>query len=385
MANLKSEILGLEDILDYTPTGELVVSVYLLVDGARVTKKDYLTKLNSMISSSREEIETNLDLTKAQRKNLHDVLEKIKRFVNDEFRSYSTRTLLIFASGTGLWKVFNLPVIMRSKIIIDPKPHTQNIRTILQNYKRYGVLLIDREKAQIYSIYFGEIKEYLAAFISDVPSRVNFRSQSAFREKKLLGRIEEKLHHFFKLVNDKTVELFNQGKFDFLILAGRKEILSKFTGYLHNYLQPRYIGSFEAEPDSSKSIIQEKAQKIIDEFEMRYKNELVDKLLDEYNPHGWGVVGIEGVVNSILTEQIKTLIYNRQFVKEGYICSSCHYLSVNSKDSCPYCDGKLVFYNDIVDEIVEDALNQGCEVVDIDGNERLRKAGNIGAILRFKI
>lgn len=385
MANSKNEAASLREILSYEPSGELVVSMYLLVDGLRATKKDYLTTLNSMIAGSREELESNPNLEKAQKKKLLNVMEDIKKYVNDSFRPYSTKTLLIYASGSGLWKVLRLPLIMKSKIIIDPKPHTQSMRTVLQNYKRYGVLLVDREKAQIYSIYLGEIREYLAAFISDVPPKVNLRRQAVLREKKLLGRVEEKLHQFFKLVNNRTLELFREGKFDYLILAGRKEILPNFANYLHGSLQSRCIGSIEAEPDSSKSLIQEKAQKIIDKFETGYKNELIDKLLDEYNPNRLGVAGIEAVTGALLIEQIKILIYDRQFIKEGYICNGCRYLTTSDKTSCPYCGGKLAFYNDIVDEIVEDALSQGCEIVDIEGNERLREAGNIGAVLRYKL
>jgi len=301
------------------------------------------------------------------------------------FKASSTRTLAIFSSGDGLWEEFRIPIIMRSKIIIDPKPYTQSIRSFLNNSKKYGVLLIDREKAQIYSIYLGEINEYLAAFISDVPSKVNFKSQAVLRERKLYGRLEEKLHHFFKVVNDRTMELFKEKKFDYLILAGRKEIIPNFLNYLHSYLRARHIGNIDAEPDSNISLISNKAQKVIDEFEAKTKNALIDRLIDEYNPNGMGVLGIDGTIKSLLIEKIRILIYDRQFTREGYICNSCRYLNVEYKDKCPYCGGKLVFYNDIVDEIVEDALNQGCEIVDIEGNEKLIRAGSIGAVLRYKL
>jgi hypothetical protein len=43
-------------------------------------------------------------------------------------------------------------------------------------------------------------------------------------EKKIVSRIEEKLHQFFKMLNEKTFNLFNEGKFDYLIIAGRKDI-----------------------------------------------------------------------------------------------------------------------------------------------------------------
>jgi len=385
MVNSNGKVSGIDTVLNYSPTGRSVVSVYLLVDRQRVAKKSYQTRLNSMIAASREKLEADADFDRRQKKEIFDIFEKIEFFVKDKFKADSTRTLVIFASGDGLWEALRIPIIMRSKIIIDPKPHTQNIRSLINNSKRYGVLLINREKAQIYSIYLGGISEYLAALISDVPSKVNFRSQAALREKKILGRLEDKLHHFFKLINDKTMELFKDKRFDYLILGGRKEIIPGFSNYLHSYLQSRYIGSIDAEPDSNINLVSRKANEIIDGFETGNKNSLVDRLIGEYNPNGMGVLGIEAVIKSLLTEQIKILIYDRQFIHSGYICESCRYFSIEKKEKCPYCGGEPVFYNDIVDEIVEDALNQGCEIVDIEGNEKLSEAGSIGAVLRYKL
>lgn len=385
MLNSGVKATGLDSILNYIPTGKPVVSVYLLVDRLRVTKKAYETRLNSMIAGSREKLEADASFDRKQKKEIFEIFERVKSFVNDKFRADSTRTLVIFSSGDGLWEEFRIPIIMRSRIIIDPKPHTQSIRSLINNSKRYGILLINREKAQIYSVYLGGINEYLAAFISDVPSKVNFRSQAVLREKKLLGRLEEKLHHFFKLVNDKTMELFKEKKFDYLILGGRKEIIPDFSNYLHSYLQSRHIGNIDAEPDSNVSLISEKANGVIDEFETETKNGLIGRLIDEYNPNGMGVLGIDAIIKALLIEQIKILIYDRQFTHNGYICESCRYLTIEHKDKCPYCGGVPVFYNDIVDEIVEDALNQGCEIVDIEKNEGLSEAGNIGAVLRYKL
>ncbi|MFO7929596.1 MAG: hypothetical protein R6U35_08010 [Candidatus Humimicrobiaceae bacterium] len=376
---------GLEKVLNYSPAGEYVVTTYLLVDGSRTNKRDYLTKLNSMVTKKRSEIESDDNIDENDKKKIYLVLEKIKKYVNDRFKSDATKTLLIYADNNSLWEVLRVPVIMRSKIIIDPKPHTQNLRALLQNFKKYGVLLIDREKAQIYSLYLGEIRQYLAAFINDVPSKVNFRSEAALREKKLLGKIEEKLHHFFKNVNDKALQLFRDGKLDNLILAGRKEILSKFRNYLHNYLESKYIGSIDAQPDTEIHEIKKRTQQLIYDHEKKTKEKLIDKLFEEYNPNGWAVIGIKSVISSLLIEQVRTLVYDRDFSQDGYICDSCMYITLDKKEKCPYCEGKLVYYSDIVDEIVEDALSQNCEIVDVEENEKLKESGGIAAILRYKL
>ena len=385
MAKSKKSTSSFDDVLNYLPTGELVVSLYLIVDGARKSKKDYLTKLNSMINSKKKETSSMTGISKGQAKKINRIFEEIKNYVSETFRPESTRTLVIFTSGSDFWKEFRIPVIIKSRIIIDPKPYTNSIRSYLNNNKKYGVLLLDREKAQIYSIYVGEISEYLAAFISDVPSKVNFRSNSVLREKKILSRIEEKLHHFFKLVNVKTLELFEEKKFDYLILAGRDELIPNFYSYLHSYLQSRNIGKIDAEPDSKIPLILEKAQKVIEDFENKTKIDLIERLLDEYNPNGLGVLGIDGVIKALSMDQIRILIYDRNFTHKGYICSSCQYMSMIYKEECPYCKGSLTAYNDIVDEIIESALDKGCEIVYVEGIKRFTEAGSIGAVLRYML
>jgi len=113
----------------------------------------------------------------------------------------------------------------------------------------------------------GRINEYLEAFISDVPPKVNYRSQLAFKEKNILSRIEEKLHHFFKIINEKTLIYLRDGKFENIILAGRKDIVSQFYNYLHIFIQQKYIGSITAEPDDLPHIIRDKAKALIEKHE----------------------------------------------------------------------------------------------------------------------
>ncbi|MBN2073470.1 MAG: hypothetical protein JW770_05960 [Actinobacteria bacterium] len=380
------KISGLEKILDIDPKEDPVISVYLQVDRARVNKNEYLSSLNSMITRRRAEVEKDEVLTKNNKRKIISMMDRIKAYYNDKFMTGSTKTSVIFARADDLWEEFRLPIVMKSKIIIDPKPYTQDLRSAFKNYKKYGVLLIDREKAQIYSIYLEEVREYLAAIISDVPSKVNFRSNAVLREKKILGRIEEKLHGFFKIVNDRTLELFKENRFDYLILAGRKDIIPNFYNYLHSYLQSKYIGSIVAEPDSGTADIRDKALHFIKDFEDRTKDGLIDRLLDEHNPGGLGVLGIEATIRALIRDQVKILIYNNGFMHKGYVCEDCLFITTGTGRACPYCgSSKLVLYNDIVDEMVEMAINQGSDIVDVDDNERLREAGNIGAVLRYKM
>ncbi len=385
MIDVKDLSKNLDEILNYEPSDEPVISLYLGVDAARITKQEYTTVLNSIMTSKKAEIETSSVYQPSQKKSIYEMMDAIKLYINDYFRPESAKTLLIFAKEGKIFSIVRIPFNLKSKIIIDPKPHTQILRAILSSITKYGILVIDREKAQIILMSMGEIKQFLDAFISDVPPKVNYRSQLALREKNILSRFEEKLHHFFKIINEKTLIHLREGKFDNIILAGRKEIVSQFSNYIHSFIAQKYIGSIAAEVDDLPHIIRDRAKELIDRHELGLKNKLVGQLIDNYCPQELGVLGVQATINALMLEQVRTLIYNNEFSAPGYVCSECGFISLSPDSSCPYCSSTLTFYNDITDEIVETAIKQGCEIVDAQTNERLAENGNIGAILRFRI
>jgi len=385
MIDIKDLSKNLDEILAYEPSGSPVISLYLAVDQARILKQEYTTMLNSLITGKKAEIESSGMYSNPRKKMIYEMMESIKLYINDYFRPESARTLLLYAKEGRVFSAVRLPFNLKSKVIIDPKPHTQILRSILSSARKYGILVVDREKAQILLMFMGEIKEYLDAFISEVPAKVNFRSQMVFREKNILSRIEEKLHHFFKIINEKTMIHLREGKLDNIILAGRKDIISGFFNYLHRSIQEKYIGSILAEPDEPPHNIRDKAKILIDKYELDMKNKIVNQLIDNYYPQELGVLGVEATINSLMLDQIKTLIYNNSFTATGYVCSGCGYITMEKEDSCRICSKGLTYYNDITDEIIESALKQGCEIIDVEENDRLGQVGGIGAILRFKI
>lgn len=385
MFDVNSQPEEIKKILNYTATDKFFISLYLEVDASKITKKDYLSKLNSMIIEKKAEIEKNPSINNSSKKALFELFSKIKDYFDDYFRPEDVKTVLLFVSEDGKWVAVKLPVNIKSKIIVDPKPHTQILRTLINTTVKYGILEIDREKAQVYLMQLGEITEGFAAFISNVPPRVKYRREGSDRERQQWGKIEVKLNHFFKIINDELALAAKEGKFDKLILAGRKDIVSKFKNYMNSDLQSRYIGSITPDFSFSPQSLKESAMKLINQVETEYKNEMVNKLIEEYKPTEWGVVGLEHTLNYLMFDQVRVLIYEIGFEFPGYVCEKCNFMTVKEQSSCPYCGGKLVYYNDITDEIIETALNQGCELLGISENQKLKDAGSIGAILRFKI
>ena len=146
MFDVNSQPEEIKKILNYTATDKFFISLYLEVDASKITKKDYLSKLNSMIIEKKAEIEKNPSINNSSKKALFELFSKIKDYFDDYFRPEDVKTVLLFVSEDGKWVAVKLPVNIKSKIIVDPKPHTQILRTLINTTVKYGILEIDREK-----------------------------------------------------------------------------------------------------------------------------------------------------------------------------------------------------------------------------------------------
>ena len=116
MLDIKNLSDDLKKILDYDETGKFVISLYLPVDTVKHLKQDYTTKLNSLIVEKRAKLESDNNYSKNQKKNITDLLDRIKDYVNKSFVPESARTLLLYAGEDGSWVEVKLPVVLKGKI-----------------------------------------------------------------------------------------------------------------------------------------------------------------------------------------------------------------------------------------------------------------------------
>ena len=54
---------------------------------------------------------------------------------------------------------------------MDKAPYIQPLLDILDNYKQYAVLLVDKESARLFLVHLGEIEEYGEVHTPDVPGK----------------------------------------------------------------------------------------------------------------------------------------------------------------------------------------------------------------------
>ncbi len=373
----------IEELLQFKADPLFMTSLYLNVNEKRFSKKDYEIQLKDLIKERRQEIKK-MDLSADVKDSLEKDFEKILAYVTLEFDGRGTRCLVIFSStGKNFWQIYRLPQPVKSRLIVSNEPYVRPLTTLLDEYKRYCTVVVSRDKARIFEVYLGEITEH-SDILSEIPGKVRIAGWYGLEERRIERHIEDKVHRHLKQVADATLEFFKERKFDWLILGGKKEILGAFERHLHTYLQERIVGRVDLEPDTSLPNALSKTQEIARQVEREEERQLIQRLMDEANSNGLGVFGLENTLKALWQGQVNILILKDDLSVPGYVCPKCGYMSAEDSD-CPIDQIQMNATPDVLEEAVESAILQNCEIEHVLESQELDNIGGIGAILRFKV
>jgi peptide subunit release factor 1 (eRF1) len=388
----------LERLLALEGQGGPVVSLYLNVTPPRPFKSE----LHSLIHEKREKL-AEAGVEKDLRRRIDEVLEEIRAHVDGIRTLEGTRLLSIFATPDGFWQEYRLPVALPSRLYVEPDPYIRPLTTLLDEFDRYCVLVVDARKARIFTMYLGEIEEHVGLLESDTPSWISegdgraakgpfgtgVAAWAGWRESKIQRHIQDHVHRHLKQVAERTFRVFKRMSFDRLIVGapeGREgKIYPMLERHLHSYLQGSLAGVFSGDPGMSEHELKKRALEVTQAHERVEEERLIARLLSESErPDGMAVLGIARVLPALMLGQVHTLVVDHAFQTPGRVCPVDHYLSL-SEDRCPLCEGELAQVEDFIDEVVEEAIAQGAEVEHVFTEHEAFSAHGIGAILRFRI
>jgi len=372
-----------EELLSFKANPFLVSSLYLNVNEKRFSKKEYVIRLKDLIKQRRQDIK-NADLNSEIKTSLEEDFKKIQNHVEQEFSGKGVRGVVVFsASKKNLWQVYHLPLPVKTRLVVNGEPYVRPLTALLDEYKRYCTVVVSRDKARIFEVYLGEITEHTEIF-NQVPGKVRIAGWYGLEERRIERNIEDKVHRHFKEVADATLELFKKKRFDWLIVGGKKESVSTFEKHLHTYLRDRIIDRVDLDPNSSLHEALLKTQEVAQRVEREEEARLIHRLLEEVNSKGLGVIGLEDTLKAIWQGQVNVLILKDDLSVPGFVCPKCGYMSTE-KSECPNDKIAMIATPDILEEAVESAIIQNCQIEHIVESQELDDVGGIGAILRFKI
>ncbi|PWT90560.1 MAG: hypothetical protein C5B54_06945 [Acidobacteria bacterium] len=372
----------LSDIREYSPQNFLITTLYLQIDGA--PQQSHLIALKDLIKQRKGELD-NQNLRPEIASSISDDFKRISDFINFEFSRQGTRTLAIFScSAVKYWHILPLQLPLRNSLAVGNGPYLLPLNMVLEEYDRFLVILIERAKARLFEVFAGEIREH-SSILDEVPRKVKVGGFGGAEERRIARHIEDLVRRHYKNVSDAAYELHKKYSFNYVILCGNDQNSKEFPHYLHNSLQEHVVTCAAEEFGASLKEIQERVLPAIREIKQKQEQKVLKRLFDQVNSGGLGIVGIDSTIRALQQGQVNSLVVREGYTKNGFRCENCRSL-LTERGECDYCGGSTHPVMDLVDEAVQEALHQGCQVKWItSANMQLETAGKIGAILRFKI
>lgn len=201
----------------------------------------------SSVISSIFHSQVHQNLGEEEQKKFRKDLKRIDEYFKTIYDSRGNRSIVFFTADKKLWEVLEFEFYLPPLCTISYSPYIHPIMEAFGEYKPYLVLLADREKAKLFTVHLGEIKEHIDLFNADVPQRVKHGDDTWDQQDKIMRHIEDHLHRHLKLIAQKTKEFYQEHPVSFVIVGGHKEIIPKVKKHLIYPLNKMVLGEFITE------------------------------------------------------------------------------------------------------------------------------------------
>jgi hypothetical protein len=350
-----------------------ITSCYLDVDGRRLTRhQDVEHELDGMLRDARQRANGH--------QSVHDDLRRIEAYVRAGLDRSETRGLAIFAcAASELWEVIELPVPVRSRVVINHAPAVGQLESVVQEHESIGVLLADKQRARLFAFDMGRLVER-SELIDELPRDYDLRG---LRERGTPEHhVEELAHQHLRHAARAAFDLWQNHGFHHLAIGAPDAIASELEAALHPYLRERLCGRVHVSVGASHAEVRRAAETVEAAVERDREATLVARLKEATATGRRGVAGLAGTLVALNEHRVERLLVSKGYAQEGWRCPDTGALAMVGPTN-PANGVAMQRVGDVVEDAIEEALTQGVPVTICIGNADLDVLGQIGAMLRY--
>lgn len=304
---------------------------------------------------------------------------RVEQFFDQEY-DWRARGVAIFSAvEQKLWRVYPLALPVESDAHAGDELYLKPLTHLLDEYKRYGVVLVDREGARFFLIHLREIEEKNEIIGEDL----KHHKQGGPAATRYQRRVEKQAGLNLKLAAEATARFCRENECDRLVLAGSDDALAQFREMLPKTLQKQVIGTLALDMEATVTEVRERTAELIQAQERQREHRLVDDLVTAAAKGSGAVTGLADTFYVVREGRVRILVMEKGLEAEGYLCDGCGYISAQSIVKCPFCGGKPQHLDDAVERVVHRVVEAGGKVETVVDSKALAEAGHIGAILRY--
>jgi peptide chain release factor subunit 1 len=387
-----------ETLLGFQPEKYFVTSLYLtLLPQERADRPPgYRIRLKTMINQLKHWLDDR-EMEPAVRESVENDFKQLEEFFAEPSNTLSNNSLpvrgmAVFAcSAKGLFQAVHLPYVERNTLMVDRDPYVRRLLAVETDFGVNLLVVFDHRDAYFYlvdiqgireaeSFRFTREREVLPPGVHAVRTPSGLRAFHGMGERnvQMLKQHEQQQH--LKHIASAILEIRRVHPFDRLLIAAPDDLASALPDYLHDYVRRVYAGRIQA---NDKTPINELYERVLDrlmELDREQERTLVEALRS--NPPDRVAIGLEPVLQAVRWGNIRTLLYDTDYSTPGYVFYPSGVLGLTPDEAPPDTD-HIWQMPDIVDTLIERALEQGAQVEPVQSPEGRSAIQGVSALLRY--
>ncbi len=353
-------------IVRFDGQGLPVSCLYAHVDTDPGLREDLHARVTSLLDEINP-VAKNESVDHEARMSLRGDIERIKESLAEE--RWKPGAIAIFAcSGRDLYEEIPLPRRVRDEVVTDTLPHVRPMLTVLDEYHRTCVVVVDKASAQIWEIYQDELREV---------GRI--RDRALRKPNYAAGRVEERVRNkadelskrHYRNVVQFLEQLFRAEDFDLLVIGGHDYEVPAFVEFLPKDMRSLVAGTFSVDPaEPVLAEVRANADAILDGYEHVEEEQYVTDIFDKLGSGGLAVAGLDRCLWAGSIAAIQTLLVLDGAIVPGVVCDKSGWLA-RSGAICPLCSNPTRATPDVIDELAQEVIAEGGSVKHIADDDRL--------------
>lgn len=315
-----------------------------------------------------------------------DVAAVLRYF--DHEHDWAGRSVAIFSCAPeGYFRAYPLQVSLRSRVRIGDYPYVKPLADILDAYGGYGVVLVDKQGARLFSFHLGELREQDGVMGEAIRhAKRGGGSQAAGRKSGGANQsdyMEELTDRNLKESVGFATQFFSDNNVRRVLIGGTDDNVAAFRSHLPKAWQSLVVGSFPVSMTATENEILERAMKVGEAAELLREKKLVDAMITSAAKGRGGILQLDDTLGAVRSGRVQTLILRDGYRAPGYQCLGCEYITAQTMKTCPFCGGTFKQLPDAVEVAVRQVLAQGGDVEVLHDPQLISRFEDIGALLRY--
>ena len=362
--------VNLQELLGYQ-TDHQVLSIYLNTDPTEGNSDLYKLNLRSMFKEV----------------NLPNDVEAVDNYFSREF-DWIGRSVVVFSCATdNFFRAYSLAIPIRNQVIVSDRPYVKPLASLLDYYGGYGVILVDKQGARLFSFHIGELKEQEGILGESIRHtkrggasakpgmRGGVAGQTRYEDELAVRNIRE--------VAEFAAHFFSENIVRRVLIGGTEENIALLRNQLPKSWQSLIVGTFPMSMTASHREVMDKAMQIGREGEFRKEEQLLKKLVTGAAKGRGGVLNLDDTLGAVHDGRVQALVIRDGYRAPGYRCTGCGFITAQALTSCQFCGSKFEQIPDAVEMAVYRVMKSGGDVEVLQHEHKVDGFENIGALLRY--